>query len=197
MAEAPLVIAAATRPFPGETANGDGWRVDWHEGSCRIAVIDGLGHGPEAAVAKDRALEALARQPEMEVVAALHLCHRALSGTRGAAISLVKIDPGNRTLRYVGIGNVEGRLRQGGREQRFLTHRGIVGAMMRTVTVIEFALEEEWLVVIHTDGISARFDLEPLIALTDGDIQALADTILLRWSHVADDATTVVARQAA
>ena len=32
-------MAAASRPHPNETANGDAWAVDWHDGACRIALI--------------------------------------------------------------------------------------------------------------------------------------------------------------
>jgi len=51
MTEDALVVAGVSRPYPGETVNGDAWAVHRHGGAGRIALVDGLGHGPEAAVA--------------------------------------------------------------------------------------------------------------------------------------------------
>lgn len=53
MADRPIQIGVAERPHPAETVNGDAYAVHWtgsgRDMTCRITVIDGLGHGPEAA----------------------------------------------------------------------------------------------------------------------------------------------------
>ena len=57
-----LNIATATRPHPHETLSGDLWTVQWAaDGACRLAVIDGLGHGPAAHEAASAAVRALGR----------------------------------------------------------------------------------------------------------------------------------------
>ena len=53
MAQDSISIVAATRPHPHETLCGDLWTVQWAaDSSCRLAVIDGLGHGPVARAAE-------------------------------------------------------------------------------------------------------------------------------------------------
>src|SRR5262245_45672747 len=48
---APLEIGAVCVPNPGDVVSGDAWAVEWRGGHCVILVADGLGHGPDAAVA--------------------------------------------------------------------------------------------------------------------------------------------------
>lgn len=192
MAETGLTIGAVSRPCRGETENGDLWRVDWHGGACRVAVVDGLGHGREAAAVARLANESLAAHPELEPAGALHACHEALYGTRGAAIAIACIDPMAGSLRYAGIGNVEARLWRQEREQRPASYRGIVGSAMRTIRSFDLALGRDWLLVVHTDGVSARFELEMLAEFAARDAQGLAKAIVTRWAREQDDATVVV-----
>jgi hypothetical protein len=193
VADRPVVVAAAGRPRPGEAISGDAWAVDWHGGVCRIAVVDGLGHGPEAAAAAQAALKALQAQPDLDPAEALRLCHRALAGTRGAAISVAAIDLVAARLTYAGVGNIEAHLRQRGQRQRPIAYRGIVGYALPTIRPAEFTLEADWLLVMHTDGVSARLDLDCLVEFTDRQPQALADAALRRVRQQTDDATVVVA----
>jgi serine phosphatase RsbU (regulator of sigma subunit) len=190
----PLTIVAAARPHSDETVSGDRWSVDWCGSSCRIAVIDGLGHGPLAAEAAAIAAQTLAARPELPPDEALRVCHQALKGTRGAAISLARIDPDAVRLTYAGVGNVEARLWQSGCQQRPIAFRGIVGAALPTCRSFDFDLEPGWLLLLHTDGISARFQLEDFQPTILGEPRALADAILARWGREHDDATVVVAR---
>jgi len=60
VADHPILIGIAERPYPGETVSGDAYAVHWVGDACRIAVIDGLGHGPEAAKASASAISFVA-----------------------------------------------------------------------------------------------------------------------------------------
>jgi serine phosphatase RsbU (regulator of sigma subunit) len=194
MADHGILIATAARPHPTETINGDAWHVDWHTDGCRIAVIDGLGHGPEAAAAASRAREVLTASPDANPVDALRLCHEALRATRGAAIGIATIAPPVMRVTYAGVGNVEARLITSGRTLRLPSSRGIVGAVLPTIRPIEATLEPEWLLLIHSDGVSERIDLSGISDVHVADLQSLADSVLTRWGRTADDATVVLAR---
>ena len=115
MVERPVAVAIAARPYPGETVSGDAWQVDWDGDICRIAVVDGLGHGPQAAVAAHAATTDLAAHPGRDPAAAVQGCHEVLTGTRGAALLVVRIDVGAGELAFVGVGNVKAQLWQHGR----------------------------------------------------------------------------------
>ena len=193
MAPPSITIAVASRPHPTETVNGDTWAIDWHDGACRIAVVDGLGHGPQAAAAALAARQALAAHPDLLPAAALVLLHTALRGTRGAAISIAHVDLATGSLTYAGVGNVEARLWQAGKAQRLLAFRGIVGSTLPTVRPVTCPLAAPWLLALHTDGVSARFELE---ATAPAALQAAADDLLARWGRATDDATIVLAAPA-
>ena len=195
MDDLPIVIAAASRPHVHETTNGDGWTWSWHAGAYRIAVVDGLGHGPEAASATRLAIEALAAQPELPPGEAVHACHDALRGTRGAAMAIAQFNLKASRLNYAAVGNVEARLWQPEGWQRPIAYRGIVGAILPTIRVFDFPLGGDWLLLLHTDGVSARCDPDALPSHLRQEPQALADTLLDRWGQPRDDATVVVARR--
>ena len=188
-----VTIAVASRPHPNEVINGDGWSVHWNGPSCRITVIDGLGHGPEAALATERARDTLDANPSLSSAAAIHRCHDTLVGTRGAAMAVATICSPARTMTHSAIGNVEAQLWNGQRVKRLIAHRGIVGRILSRAReeVIDLT-EPDWLLLIYSDGIRERFDLELLPEFIQRDAQALADVILRDWSRATDDAIVVV-----
>ena len=192
MAAVILRVATAARAYPGEVVSGDASRVDREGGGWRIAVIDGLGHGEGAAEAASAALAALSSHPGLDPAAALRQCHQALHGTRGAAIGVASIDPAEGRLVFAGVGNVEARLWHAGQEKHVSSARGIVGVILPNIRPEELALAEGWRLVMHTDGVSSRFNLAEL-AERDADPQTLADAILSGWTRTSDDAAVVVA----
>jgi serine phosphatase RsbU (regulator of sigma subunit) len=188
-----IAVATSGRLHPGEKVSGDAHAVSWVGRKCRIALVDGLGHGPQAALAAQSARSELAAQPELAPVEALRACHHALRRTRGAAISIVEVDPVSRQLIGAGVGNVDVHVRSSGKQRRFTADRGIVGCSLPAVHQIELALDDDWLLVVHTDGVSTQFGLHVLpLCLRDG-AQSVADEILRRWGRDSDDATVVVA----
>jgi serine phosphatase RsbU (regulator of sigma subunit) len=191
MAAEEVAVGGASRPFPGESVNGDAWTVDRHGSTCRIAVIDGLGHGPDAASAAGVAVATLTARPDLAPVAALEACQEALVGTRGAAISVAAIDVERAQLTYAGIGNVEARLWQGGRVHRLIAYRGIVGGRRWRARAFEHGLTAGWRLLIHTDGVRSRLP-DALVGDHAGDLAALACLVLADWARQTDDATVVV-----
>lgn len=192
MADITIEIAAASRPFPGETASGDSWAVDWHDGRCRIAIIDGLGHGVAAADAAARAVAALHAHPDLRPDEAIRLCHHALAGSRGAAMAVTLLDPAAGRLTYAGIGNTEAQLWRPHQLERLISYRGIVGSNLRTVRAFSAALPPDWLLIMYTDGISQHMEVR-LPLPPDMSLQATADSLLARWARATDDATILIA----
>jgi serine phosphatase RsbU (regulator of sigma subunit) len=170
--------------------NGDAWFVNWHEGVCRLTVVDGLGHGPEAATAASAARSVLDLAPGLPPAEALRACHEAMRGTRGGAISIVAIDSRTRRLSFSGVGNVDGYLIQSGVVRRLVPFRGIVGAVMPGPRTFELELEPDWLVVVHTDGVH-RLDNDSLL-VERGSPQQIAERVLSSSARQRDDATVVV-----
>jgi hypothetical protein len=185
-----LAIVGASRPHPAEVENGDAWVVHQHGDVYRLSVIDGLGHGPDAAAATEKALCRLETVGDVAPGEAIRACHDALAGMRGVVMSVVSIDGRAGRLRFAGVGNVEARLLQDGKEHRLVSYRGIVGVILPKIHTFEYSLSDQWLLLVHTDGINARFDLVAEAAETTISSE-WAQRFLDCWARVTDDATVV------
>ena len=109
-----------------------------------------------------------------------------------AAIGIATIEPAAHRVTFAGIGNVEARLVSEGRSMSLPAARGIVGSVLPTVRPVVSPLRTDWLLLIHSDGISDRLDVSELTATGKSHPQWLANSILTRWGRSTDDATIVV-----
>ena len=80
--------AVAQRALPGESVSGDRHVVLPHRRGVTLAVIDGIGHGPEAAKAAELAADTLRLMPDNNLLVHLNCCHLALANTRGVVMTL-------------------------------------------------------------------------------------------------------------
>ena len=194
----PIEWAAKTRPRPGENICGDRMiAVDVNGTGALIGVLDGLGHGVDAAEAAKRGVEVLRADRAEPLDALVQRCHRALSGTRGAAMTLVHIDFRSDALSWIGIGNVTADLvakHPAGVEVRSSARLagGIVGYRIpETLKPQEVPIRPGDLLVIASDGIVEDH-------LDDIDFAAsslaIADKILRRHAKDNDDALVLAAR---
>ena len=74
-----------------------------------------------------------------------------------------------------------------------IAYRGIIGSAMRTVRPFTLRLAEEWTLLMHSDGISARADLDALDVPTPWDPAVLAQAVLDTYARQHDDALAVIA----
>lgn len=183
-----LRVAAASRPFPGQVENGDVWACWESAHGTRVAVIDGLGHGPRAAEAAQQLRSMFLEAPECSLEEVVERALRRMQGGRGAVATVVEVGEGR--LSFIGVGNVEGRLQQRGREQRLLGVRGFFGGPVRSARPQVFDLDAGWALYLYTDGVSSRFPL-PLDG-GDGDAQGVVEGILEGYARATDDATVVL-----
>src|SRR5689334_21723728 len=94
----PIEWGLATRPSLGEAESGDLHVVAAFSGGVLVAVLDGLGHGPEAALASRVAAATLHDNLGEPVTVLMERCHAALHGTRGAVLSLAVIERQGREM---------------------------------------------------------------------------------------------------
>jgi len=183
----------ASRPSAGETVCGDRAVVAATGSGALAAAVDGLGHGPEAAYAAERAIAALRDAGAEDVVAVTHRCHAALADTRGAAIGVARFDAPARTLAWAAVGNVEGRLvRPGTRRPEALNiDPGVVGHTLPSIHANVLPVERGDMLIVATDGLDAHFadDLR-----TSGSCADIAEALLAQHGRVIDDALVLVIR---
>jgi negative regulator of sigma-B (phosphoserine phosphatase) len=192
-----LEWAVAGRPLPGEPVSGDVAACIPAGDGALLAVIDGLGHGPDAAAAAQLARDTLAADSGQSLASLLRLCHVALARTRGAAITLAHVQCSAGVLRWVGVGNVEAhvvRHRDGpyGTVAASTTlFGGTVGYRLPPVRASTVELRGGDLVIMATDGIDAAFTQQ---IATAQPVDRLAQGILARCARGTDDALVAVAR---
>ncbi len=180
----------------GQTVVGDRGMVTVHPGGILCAVADGLGHGEEAARAAEIAVRSAGEQPGSTLVEIMERCHARLQETRGAAVSLAEWNDRERTLSWLGVGNVEGvALRAGPPAEptppRLLLRGGVIGDNLPSLHPETLKLAGGGLLVLATDGIASGFEKE---VDPRRDPQAIADWVLARCSRRTDDALVLVAR---
>lgn len=182
-----LTWAHRTAPCHGEVENGDAvFAATLHDGAAVLAVIDGLGHGPNAARAAAAAVEALASATSRhDAVAIVEALHGSLRGTRGAAATVCTLRAGH--LVACGVGNVA--LRTRGTQVPFVLSPGILGGQVRAFRRVEARLASGDRLLLHSDGISARFSLEDVARL--GAEEACTAIFERHW-RANDDGTVLV-----
>lgn len=186
----------ASLALPGERTSGDLHVVHAIDGGVLVAVMDGLGHGEEAAAAARRAAETLRRHGTESVIGLVRRCHQALVGTRGVVMSLASFRATDDTVSWIGIGNVEGILLRADQRivppyENIVLRGGVVGYDLPPLRAAVLSIASGDTLVFATDGIRAGFLTG--LKLTDSP-QPLADQILAEHAKRTDDGLVLVAR---
>ena len=189
--------AAAGRPLPGEDVSGDLAACMPVGDGALLATIDGLGHGAEAAKAAEIARDTIAAHSSESLASILRHCHVGLARTRGAAITLARVQCGAGMVQWVGVGNVEAylvRRGEGGRGSMVASavlFGGTAGYRLPHLRDSVADMRVGDLLIMATDGLDRHF--VPEIA-TARPVDRIASAILDRHARATDDAMVAVAR---
>lgn len=174
--------------------SGDLHVVAHFDRGALLAVLDGLGHGEEAAEAAAAGVAVLQEDPGAPLQELVERCHQALRGTRGAAMTVVSIDAVRSELEWCGVGNVEGVLVRGQRDlpsEAAPTRGGVVGYRLPPLKVSHLPITPGDLVVLASDGLRSGFWTS--IERADSP-QHIADALFARYAKTTDDALVLAAR---
>lgn len=127
------------------------------DGGVLVAVVDGLGHGPDAASAAKTAIAVLEAGDDRELGARFLRCHERLRDTRGVVLSIGLFATGS--LTWLGVGNVDGvLLRSGsGAPEQLLVRSGVVGRRLPSLELSRLAVARGDTLIVATDGVQSRF----------------------------------------
>jgi anti-sigma regulatory factor (Ser/Thr protein kinase) len=176
---------------------GDAWDVLMSNGSLRLLVADGLGHGPFAADAAREALDTFRSNQTTSPSQTLELAHQALTKTRGASAAIVEVQTGRSRVSSAGIGNISMRLidREKGSSKSFICENGTLGIKIRRIQEFDHPLVADWLLVMHTDGLGSQWSTESYPGLTQRHPELIAGVLYRDFKRDRDDVTVVVAKQ--
>lgn len=188
--------SVASHPLDAAEPSGDAHVVVPVENGLLICVLDALGHGPEAAQTAAAAAIEVERHASAPVMSLIQRSHEALIGTRGVVLSLALFDFTERTMTWVGIGDVAGILVFGDATAHpprlALVHRGgIVGGRLPQSRPWVIPVNAGDTLLFATDGVRSGFDDDLLAGASP---EANARALLDKHSKRTDDALVLVAR---
>jgi anti-sigma regulatory factor (Ser/Thr protein kinase) len=182
--------AGLVRPITGETECGDSFGAVEAEGRLTGVLCDGLGHGPLAASAALEAVAAVLEDPAGGPAVLVERAHRRMGHTRGGAVAVVQVS--GQVAWFAGLGNVAATVLAGGARKGMLSVPGIAGHQARTIRQFEYAVPSGAAVILHSDGISARWEPAALPGLNARDPLVVAATLLAQAGSHRDDAGVLV-----
>jgi anti-sigma regulatory factor (Ser/Thr protein kinase) len=182
--------AGLIRPITGETECGDAYGVVPADGAVTAVLCDGLGHGPLAAAAAAAGVAAVLDDPAGEPAALLERVHQRMSGTRGGAVGVVQAS--GQLARFAGLGNVAASIVSDGQRKSMVSIPGIAGVQARTIRQFEYDVPPGSAVIVHSDGVSSRWEAAALPALEARDPLLIAAVLLAEAGVHRDDAGVLV-----
>lgn len=184
---------AVNVPLGGTGPSGDGWAVA-ADGSLAALVVDGLGHGPEAAAASRAAISAFGHAPDADLNLFITRAHEAMRTTRGGVLGACVIDPARNELRYVGVGNVAGRVLSDGRSESLPSRDGTLGTHLSPpqprAALCRWGLGAT--LVLATDGLRSGWEIGSYPGLLRHDPIIVAATLERDHARISDDVTVLV-----
>ena len=193
-APASIAFGAVCVAKPGEGVPGDGWLVESAGGRHLAVVVDGLGHGIQAATAAGTALRVAREQGNAEPAALLTSMHSALRSTRGAAAGVATFRPHASSGVFAGIGNIRALVRTAEATRNLVSHNGTLGHQVRKFQPFDFAFPPHALVVLHSDGVATHWSLDTYPGLDRHHPGVIAAAVYRDYARPRDDATIVVVR---
>jgi hypothetical protein len=188
-----LTVGAVSTPHGDEEVCGDAWAV--HQSAERIAILvaDGLGHGPDAHAAAQQSVAAFRKAPDLPPMKQIESLDTALRASRGAAVAVAEILPSMEVVHYAGLGNIAARIHGGESSRTLLSSDGTVGVRSRSTRQTTYPWPGDPMVILHTDGLSARWSLDDYPALHRRHPVLIAGVLYRDHRRERDDATVVVA----
>jgi len=179
----------------GEEICGDAWAVRCNDHRADAVLVDGLGHGPDAAKAAEAAVATFLARTHQSPSDVLDQADRALQSMRGAAMGATVIDTRRGEVTFAGIGNTAAIVAsREGASQHLVSFGGIVG--QRNIHHREFTAtwSPDSIFIAHSDGITTRWSLAAYPGLATHHPSLIAGVLYRDFLRGRDDASVVVIR---
>lgn len=192
-----LEYGTVSLPLAGEDVCGDHWAIEEVEGRILLMVVDGLGHGPQAAEAAREAVQVFGDAASLEPAEIIQAAHAALRSTRGAALAVARIDRTLGEVRFAGVGNIAGSILspEDDRSTSMVSHNGTVGHTVRKVQEFTYAWPPGSLLIMHSDGLATHWQVGRYAGLASRHPGIVAGVLYRDFKRGRDDVTVVALRE--
>src|SRR6266446_5376831 len=167
-----LDVGISKRSLAGEQECGDAYFVRAGPFSALLAVVDGIGHGPEAAAAARAAVDVLSSHDTAPLEWLMDRCHLAVRESRGLTMGIARIETGESSITWLGVG------------------RGLVGYRLAPLMPVTRPFRRGDLLLMATDGLTSDFGEG---AVTRSSAQDVAERVMERYATGRDDALVLAA----
>jgi anti-sigma regulatory factor (Ser/Thr protein kinase) len=188
----PLKVGVVSEPIQGEEVSGDSWGIRALPGCLLMLVADGLGHGRLASEASQEAKRVLEETRDFEPHNIVHEVHAALKKTRGAAMAIAKLDLEKSILHFAGVGNISASLVSPDSSRGLASHNGTLGQRIGRVQEFAYPWYENNILVMHSDGLSNRWDLQRYPGIWSKHPSMIAAILHRDFCRGCDDVTVFV-----
>jgi hypothetical protein len=117
-----------------------------------------------------------------------------MAPTRGGAVAVARVDPAAKLVRYVGIGNIAGRIAYEDQSKQMVSNNGIAGHVASTIREFTYPYSGSVMVVLHSDGLSTKWDFSSYTGLSANHPSVVAGTLFRDHRRMRDDALVVAMR---
>ena len=120
--------------------------------------------------------------------------HPALKNTRGATAAIAQIDRTQQTVCFAGIGNISGVVVTDRQTRSIVSDNGTVGQMMPKVAEFVYPWSQQSLLILHSDGLAAQWNLNHYPGLGARPPALIAAVLYRDFKRTRDDMTVIVAK---
>jgi serine phosphatase RsbU (regulator of sigma subunit) len=196
------MISCATLAMQGETECGDCCGYWETPERLIVAVADGLGHGPEAALAAQMAMACIGSALNDSIEQLFCRCDMRLQATRGVALSVVVIEKQSGLMTLASVGNIRTLLiekeKEKEKDRRFGATRGIVGGGYGRLSSEQYTIKSGDVLALFSDGLDEftnvrKATLSMPMPITNSTAEYAA-FLLEKLANRADDAALLLYR---
>jgi anti-sigma regulatory factor (Ser/Thr protein kinase) len=188
-------IGAVCLPKPGEAVCGDAWALAADGEDCSLLVVDGLGHGSDAARAARTGTEVLAKHPAVAPSELLRRAHLALASTRGGAGAVARFSALHAQGVFAGVGNIAARVESATSRRQLVSHNGTLGHTLRKLQEFTFDFPSDAVLILYSDGLAGHWTLAEYPGLMAKHSGLIAGVLYRDHDRGRDDVTVVVIKR--
>ncbi|HEV7332508.1 MAG TPA: SpoIIE family protein phosphatase [Flavisolibacter sp.] len=184
----PVEVRSFVVPKPGEEECGDGFYYKQTKEHIKLFLGDGLGHGKEAAIAVQKAIEAFKLCPEESAVENLRYINQHVKRTRGLVATVAIFHIREQKWKICGVGNISTRFYGPSLSKSHSPYNGIVGLNMpNSMNDQEIDYERGQCVILCSDGIKSKWDILKFPGILRNDLSLLDAVLFKEYARNTDD----------
>jgi hypothetical protein len=188
-----LTYGAVNIAIKGEEVCGDAFLAIPGPSRSLYMVVDGLGHGPNAAEAAEEALLTVQGSADEAPGEIIVRTHDALKKTRGAAMSIAIVEHERKLVTYAGIGNISSAIVTGTLSRSLVSQNGTLGAILPRVHEYTYPIQDSSCLIMYSDGLNSKSSVSGYPGLLGRPPEMIAGMLYRDFSRKRDDATVLVA----